>query len=509
MQRVDYLASLSLDAVWFSPFYPSALKDGGYDVDDYRAVDPVIGTLDEFAEVVRQFSQRGIRVIIDVVPNHSSDRHKWFRDALRAESGSPERDRYIFRDGVGPGGVAPPTDWQSLFGGSAWTRVDDGQWYLHMFTQHQPDWNWRNKEVRADFLRTLRFWADLGVAGFRVDAATALSKDMSEPLPSWAEVQPGLPPAFGGGGESTFPVGLHPLWDRDDVQQIYVEWREVFDTYDPPLFGVAEAWLPPERSRRYANSASLGQTLDLDLAQKRWNPVSYRESISRSVDLAAESGSTPTWVFSNHDIIRHPTRFARELITKRMEMMGVPVRLNEQLARQGLSRALAATALVLALPGSAYIYQGEELGLPEVEDLTESELIDRLMVAGRVVTRDGCRVPLPWEQSASNFGFGSSSYLPQPDWFAGFSVEAQSSDPSSTLSFYRRALAIRRALRSEDGLEWIDQEEAVAFRRAGGWISVTNFGSSPIEMPPGRLVLTSGPLSGAIHPDTTVWLVDS
>ncbi|MEE2815766.1 MAG: alpha-amylase family glycosyl hydrolase, partial [Actinomycetota bacterium] len=231
LSRVDYLAELGIDAVWLSPFYPSALADGGYDVDDYRDVDPRLGTLDDFDAMVSALHERGIKVIIDIVPNHTSNRHEWFQEALAAGRGSAARDRYIFREGEGENGELPPTDWVSVFGGPAWERVEDGQWYFHNFATEQPDLNWDNPEVREDFLTTLRFWSDRGVDGFRIDVAHMLTKDLSEPLPSSAEL-------------ALLPQdGTHPLIDRDDVHEIYAEWRKVFDSYDPPRTAVAEAWV--------------------------------------------------------------------------------------------------------------------------------------------------------------------------------------------------------------------------------------------------------------------------
>lgn len=299
ISRVDHLAELGVDAVWMSPFYPSALADGGYDVDDYRDVDPRIGTLDQFDVLVEALHVRGIRLIIDLVPNHSSDRHEWFQAALAAKAGSPERDRFIFRDGLGENGELPPSDWRSLFGGPAWTRVPDGQWYLHIFAKEQPDWNWANPEVHADFLRTLAFWGDRGVDGFRVDVANALTKRLPEVLPSQADL----------GDETLYAVGDHWLWDRDDVHDIYAEWRALFDRYDPPLMAVAEAWVPAERRVRYADAAGLGQAFNFDLLRADWDPEQFRTIVSDNLALAEPSGSSTTWVFSNHDVVRHATRY--------------------------------------------------------------------------------------------------------------------------------------------------------------------------------------------------------
>src|SRR3712207_3473147 len=247
--RIGYLADLGVDAIWLSPFYPSALADGGYDVDDYRDVAPELGTLADFDALVAAAHARNIKVIVDIVPNHTSDRHSWFVEALASPPGSAARARYIFRDGTGPDGSQPPSDWISHFGGPAWTRLPDGQWYCHLFAPEQPDLNWDNPEVREDFKTTLRFWADRGVDGYRVDVAHALAKDLSEPLRSKPVLE-----------DTTMPLdGSDPLFDRDEVHQIYAEWREVFDSYDPPRTAVAEAFAPSERRALYARPTELGQ----------------------------------------------------------------------------------------------------------------------------------------------------------------------------------------------------------------------------------------------------------
>ncbi|WP_112236573.1 glycoside hydrolase family 13 protein [Kribbella monticola] len=506
ISRVPYLIELGIDAVWLSPFYPSALADGGYDVDDYRNVDPRLGTLSDFDELVEALHTAGIKLIVDIVPNHTSNRHEWFREALAAQPGSPERDRYIFRDGTGPDGAEPPSDWDSVFGGSAWARTDDGQWYLHLFAAEQPDLNWHNQEVRADFLTTLRFWSDRGVDGFRIDVAHALVKDLSEPLPS----------------KTTLPRqsesnGLHPLWDRDEVHEIYTEWRKVLNEYDPPRSAVAEAFVPAARRARYASADGLGQAFNFDLLQADWDYGKFRKVIEENLALAEENGSSSTWVFSNHDVVRHATRYGLPNDPEGAWQDGKAWLLSNGTEPtvdvvQGLRRARAAVLLMLALPGSAYLYQGEELGLQEVGELPAASLQDPAYFRskGAEKGRDGCRVPLPWTIGGLSFGFGAGgSHLLQPTWFGQYSVEAQEGDPGSTLSLYRKALAVRRGLQTSEGLEWVDGVEwALHFKRPGGWQSVTNFGAAPIELPEGAVVLSSGPLEGDKLPsDTTAWLI--
>ena len=296
--RVDYLRSLGVDAVWLSPFYPSALADGGYDVDDHRDVDPRLGTLADFDAMVAALHAVEVRVIVDIVPNHTSNRHAWFVQALAAGRCAPERDRYLFRDGRGTGGEEPPNDWESIFGGSAWAPAGDGQWYFHLFAREQPDFNWDTREVRDDFLTTLRFWSDRGVDGFRIDVAHGLAKHLGEELPYQATLDE-LPRSGGG----------HPLWDRDEVHEIYAEWRTVFNSYEPPRTAVAEAWVERSRRPRYASPEGLGQAFNFDLLEADFDGPAFRRIVEDNLDLAAESGSSTTWVLSNHDVVRHATRY--------------------------------------------------------------------------------------------------------------------------------------------------------------------------------------------------------
>ncbi len=509
LSRIDYLKSLGVDAVWLSPFYPSALADGGYDVDDYRDVDPKIGTLDDFDDLVAALHAAGIRLYIDIVPNHSSNRHVWFQQALAAAPGSPERDRYIFRQGAGPDHAAPPNDWIAAFGGSVWEPVGDGWFYFHLFAPEQPDWNWDNPEVREEFLTTLRFWSDRGVDGFRVDVAFGLAKDLSEPFLTQEQVKAMLPGAN------------HPYFDRDGVDEIYRGWREVFNSYDPPRVAVAELWREySSRKARYATMESLGQAFFFDIMFAGFDAGRVRKVVEDVLGWAAESGSSSTWVLSNHDIVRHASRLGlpdpephdaeavvddcrRWLLSRGAE----PV---EDVAG-GLRRARALTMLLLALPGSTYLYQGEELGLREVADLPDSARQDPtfFLNTGYDVGRDGCRVPLPWTSDGPSFGFGTGpAHLPQPAWFADYSVQGQETDPASTLNLYRAALRLRRGLEGPEELEWLDAPTGVLrFARPGGWHCVTNFTGRPVEMPDGQVLVASGPLSdGSLPGETTVWL---
>lgn len=503
--RVSYLRDLGIDAVWLSPFYPSALADGGYDVDDYRDVDPRLGTLADFDAMVAALHGAGIRIIVDIVPNHTSNRHEWFVEALASPAGSAARARYIFRDGLGENGELPPADWTSAFGGPAWEPVGDGQWYLHYFATEQPDLNWDNPEVHEDFVRTLRFWSDRGVDGFRIDVAHGLSKKLDAELPTQAEMD--AMPHDGG----------HPLWDRDEVHEIYAEWRRVFDSYDPPRTAVAEAWVDSSRRPRYASPDGLGQAFNFDLLEAEFDADEFRSIVAANLALAAASGSSTTWVLSNHDVVRHATRYGLPPRSSAGEKHGsqwllsggtAPVLLREQ----GLRRARAASLFMLGLPGSAYVYQGEELGLHEVADIPAAERQDPAYFRnpGVDIGRDGCRVPLPWTRAGSSFGFGDdSAHLPQPAWFGDSSVEAEQGDPGSTLSLYRDALALRHALQTAEELEWVstDRADVLHVRRPNGWEIVLNFGIEPVALPAGEVLITSAPLDGGrLAGESAVWL---
>ncbi|MHC5797233.1 glycoside hydrolase family 13 protein [Lacisediminihabitans sp. FW035] len=502
--RVPYLQKLGVDAVWLSPFYPSALADGGYDVDDYRAVDPKLGTLDDFDDLMEALDDAGIRCIVDIVPNHTSDRHVWFREAIASARGSAARDRYIFRDGLGENGELPPADWTSAFGGPSWEPVGDGQWYLHYFATEQPDLNWKNRDVRDDFLETLRFWSDRGVAGFRIDVAHGLAKDLPDSLPTQAELD-------------ALPIdGSHPLWDRDDVHEIYAEWRTVFNSYTPARTAVAEAWVEADRRARYASADGLGQAFNFDLLEADFDAAQFRTIIEFNLALSETSGSSSTWVFSNHDVVRHASRYGLPPLHGRAVKQGAEWLLSGGVTPTidtalGLRRARAATLLELALPGSAYLYQGEELGLPEVASIPDAERQDPTFFRnhGTDIGRDGCRVPLPWTREGASFGFGTAgAHLTQPRWFGPLSVEAQESDPESTLTLYRRALEIR-GHRREGGLEWLEtgSDQVLAFRRSNGWMNVTNFGDIPWRLPEGRLLLSSAPIeNGDLPGAATAWL---
>jgi alpha-glucosidase len=501
--RMDYLADLGVDAIWLSPFYPSALADGGYDVADYRDVAPELGTLADFDAMVAAAKARGLKVVVDIVPNHTSDLHVWFQEALASEPGSAARNRYIFRDGTGPDGSEPPSDWISHFGGPAWTRLPDGQWYCHLFAPEQPDLNWDNPEVHEDFLKTLRFWADRGVDGYRVDVAHALAKDLSDPLRSKPTLE-----------DEGVPLdGTDPLYDRNEVHEIYAEWRrEVFDTYDPPRTAVAEAYAPSERRALYARPTGLGQAFNFDLLKADFGPQDFYDVITFCLGEAERTGSSTTWVLSNHDVVRHATRYGlpRGIDLDDWLMSDGQVPLVDE--ARGLRRARAATALMLALPGSSYLYQGEELGLHEVADIPLGALQDPIWVRtlNTKKGRDGARVPLPWTHEGASYGFGSgAAWLPQPAGFSQTAVSKQQGQPGSTLELYTQALQLRRRLQGAEELEWVSADgDVLHFVRPGGWHCLMNFGAAPAPLPAGQVVLSSStsPVVDELPGETTVWI---
>lgn len=504
LDRVDYLVSLGIDAIWLSPFYPSELADGGYDVADYRDVDPRIGTLDQFDELIERLHSHQIRVFVDIVPNHTSDQHVWFQEALAAAPGSPARERYIFRDGRGENGELPPSDLVSHFGPQGWSRVADGQWYMHLFAKEQPDLNWDNREVHDDFLKTLKFWSDRGVDGFRIDVAHALTKQL-DPLPARSSFTL----------EMMSSDGKDPLFDRDEVHEIYREWRQLFDQYNPPRVAVAEAWVHPNRRFAYAAPDELGQVFNFDLLTATFDAHSYRETIQKNLQFSAESGSSNTWVLSNHDVIRHATRLALPSGVDE-NLWYVANRMHPDLDLEtGIERAKAATLLILALPGSTYLYQGEELGLHEVFDIPSNQMQDPQWFRGegKLKSRDGCRVPLPWRASGQYFGFGGPAHLPQPGWYYEYAVDTQHGNPHSTLELYRSALRRRRELLTAETLDWIGDlpEGVLGFKRPNGWISITNFNSHEVKLhgfAHCEVLLSSNlnSTSGRLAANSTIWL---
>ena len=519
ISRLDYLASLSLDAIWISPFYTSPLHDGGYDVADYRSIDPRLGTLDDVSHLIEQAHARGMHVLMDIVPNHTSSEHAWFQELLAAGPESPAAERYIVRPGKA-GGTEPPNNWRSVFHGAGWSPLpapdgaDSGFWYLHLFDSTQPDLNWQHPEVVAEFESILRFWFDLGVDGFRIDVAHGMVK--AEGLPDVAEPSDE--------DEALLSEHRTPYWDQDGVHEIYRGWRAIADSYPDPRVFCGEAWVESEeRLARYLRPDELHTSFNFEYLKAGWNAARMRAVIDQTIATHATIGAPPTWVLSNHDVIRHRTRMAPLDTAGRADL------------DRGLHRARAATLFALALPGSAYLYQGEELGLPEVVDLPDEARQDPawLRSGGTDGVRDGCRVPIPWSGTDPSYGFGpgSSSWLPQPIEWADLSVQAQDSVEGSTLEFYRRALAARRAAASMgDGpLEWLPELEgepaALGIRRTAddgsSVLAIINLGEANLRLAPSlgiEVIVESGEMVAVVSedptseprlvvgPETAVWL---
>ncbi|GLY78073.1 glycoside hydrolase family 13 protein [Actinoallomurus iriomotensis] len=483
--RLDYLSKLGIDAIWLNPWYPSPMSDGGYDVADYRSIEPIFGTLAEAEKLIQEAHERDIKIIIDVVPNHSSDQSAWFQEALAAGPGSAARERFWFRPGREVDG-GPPNDWQSIFGGPAWTRVPDGEWYLHLFAPEQPDFNWNSPAVQEEFLDVLRFWLDRGVDGVRIDSAAVLIKDPD------AE-----------------PDGLDPYTDRDGVHEIYREWRRVSDTY-PGRFLIGEVWLPDqERFARYLRPDELHTAFNFDFLSCPWDPAALRRVIDDTLATHTPIGAPPTWVLSNHDVTRPVTRYGRPDTSFDHGDRKHGMTSDRDL---GVRRARAAALLAMALPGGVYVYQGEELGLPEVEDIPDALLQDPIWARSGHTDRgrDGCRVPLPWAGDAPPYGYGGEPWLPQPADWGPLTVEAQEPDPSSMLNLYRTALRIRRDKLGDGTLTWLPLgEDVLAFTRDSGLTCVVNLGREPVRLPEHQQIcLASGAVDGGLLPsDTAVWLL--
>ncbi|GAB3171143.1 glycoside hydrolase family 13 protein [Myceligenerans halotolerans] len=528
--RLDHLATLGIDAVWLSPFYRSPQKDAGYDVTDYRQIDPLFGTLDDFDAMRTRAHELGLRVIVDLVPNHSSDQHVWFQEALAAPAGSPARDRYMFRDGKGSDGAQPPNNWRSIFGGPAWTRLepadDDGpagpQWYLHLFDSSQPDLNWQNPEVRAEFEDVLRFWLDRGVDGFRVDVAHGMVKE--DGLPDWggkvamvegsdAADQAETTGAPGGSNEG-------PMFDQEGVHEIYRAWHKVLAEYVGDRCLVAEAWVSPmSRLARYVRDDEMQQAFNFAFLTTKWDAAGIRGVIAESLETMDAVGAPTTWVLSNHDVVRHASRLGLDRMADG-PMNGIGPEDPQPDAELGLRRARAATLLMLGLPGSAYLYQGEELGLPDHTTLPDDVRQDPAFfrTQGAETGRDGCRIPLPWEADRPGLGFGSSeaTWLPQPGSYRALAADQQYGVDGSTFEMYRAALGVRRAERlGQGGLAWVagyEHAKDVVALRVADVVVLTNLGKTPVALPgDAEVLIASGPLATSpegtgLPTDTTVWL---
>ena len=512
--RLTYLKKLGVDAIWITPWYPSPQKDHGYDVSDYMDIEPDYGTLSEAELMINEAHELGIKVIIDIVPNHSSDQHKWFIEALNSDPESKARNRYIFRNGKGDNGELPPNNWQSIFGGSAWERVREkdgrlGQWYLHLFAVEQPDFNWDNQEVYEYFEKVLKFWLDRGVDGFRIDVAHGMVK------------APGLPDIEEDLSSEMLAARRLPFWDQDGVHEIYRNWRRILNSYPGDRMAVAEAWVSPaSRIALYLRPDELANSFNFDFLTSIWDIQDLKRNIDLSLQAIQSVGAPASWVFNNHDVVRSVDRFALGLRPgvgeTTFDRHGDVSKLNLEI---GIRRARSGALLMLALPGGAYIYQGEELALPEVRDIPEDRLEDpRWFLSEKTDKgRDGCRVPLPWSANESgSFGFSineklgkENSWLPQPNWWGNYSAENQEHDPNSTLNLYRKALEIRKTeIGLGDGeLEWLNlSDQVLAFKRPGNFACIVNFGEA-FKIPNGEVLIASTSIEDGILPeDGALWM---
>ncbi|MCF8529320.1 MAG: glycoside hydrolase family 13 protein [Aquiluna sp.] len=500
-QRLPKLKELGVDAVWLSPFYTSPQKDAGYDVANYRDVDPLFGTLEDFDQMVDRAHELGLRVMIDLVPNHSSDQHVWFQNALNSEKGSKERSYYHFKDGKGENGELPPNNWQSMFGGPAWTRIEDGQWYCHLFDSSQPDLNWENQIVRDEFEDILKFWLDRGVDGFRVDQPHAMGKE------------PGLPdhPYVDEAGAG-FIEGREnpPMWFQDSVHEIFRSWRKILESYPGERAMCGEAYvLPLSFMAQWVRSDEFHQTFNFRFLDAGWDKDTLVAAIDESFEAFDGVGAPSTWVLNNHDVMRHASRFGGDY-GRTTASDGVGPENPQPNNELGIIKARAATLFMLALPGASYLYQGEELGLPEHTTIQPEFRQDPTFfrTSGQRVGRDGCRVPLPWEDGNESNGFNESgkSWLPQPQSYAALSRDSQETDSKSTLNLYKAALKLRADLALGEGsFDWVSTSESLSFVN-NGILVVHNFSNESIPFPDGEVLLTSSYGQTRLLPNTTAWI---
>ena len=519
--RLDSLAELGIDAIWFSPFMLSPQKDAGYDITDYKKIDPLFGNLDDFDELLKAANSKGIRIIVDMVPNHSSDQNALFQAALKAGPGSPERDMYIFRDGKGFFKSKAPNNWPSVFGGSTWTRIREpngkkGQFYLHIFDSSQPDFNWENPKVQAYFDDILRFWLDRGVSGFRVDVAHGLIKRAG--LPDTVEYSTEM-----GGAKGDDELTLeelerkNPYWGQPAVHDINRKFRKVIDSYDERIMA-GEAWIMPlTRMAEWVRSDEYHQAFNFDYMFAAWNKEGQKRSITDSLKAFGAVGAPSTWVLSNHDVIRHATRLAYNDGELPPQGDGIDGNFTQPDEARGIRRARAATSFMLGLPGGAYLYQGEELGLPEHTTLDGKYRQDPtwFRTKGKRVGRDGCRVPLPWEAgvgAANGFNTTGESWLPQPDNYRHLSRDKQTGVAGSTLELYKRLLKVRKTLGLGAGdFRWapeFENENSLAYVNQGVAV-VANFGTDPVVLPKGEVLVSSQvdlSADGYLETDQTAWI---
>lgn len=525
--RLESLAELGVDAIWFSPFFKSPQKDAGYDVSDYKDIDPLFGNLADFDALVAKAKTLGLRIIVDLVPNHSSDQHVWFQAALKAAPGSAERNRYMFRDGKGENGELAPNNWESVFGGQAWTRINEadgtpGQWYLHIFDSTQPDFNWENEEVREEFDSVLRFWLDRGAAGFRIDVAHGMIK--VDGLPDVVHHSSTM-----SGQDSPDDVKTqesedelisrlekeNPFWGQPGVHAINKRFRKILDEYDERVM-CGEAWVHPiSRMARWVRPGEYHQTFNFGYLETPWNKEKLQAVVTESLNAFGSVDAPSTWVLSNHDVIRHATRMGYDEIPRQGD--GVGPKYQQPDEAKGQRRARAASAFMLGLPGGAYIYQGEELGLPEHTTLENKYREDPTFFRtnGERVGRDGCRVPLPWEAGANDsngFSTTGKSWLPQPDSYKKYARSAQEGVAGSTLELYKSLLKARKQFDMGNGeFRWAPEfmDESLLAYINNGILVLSNFNGDPAVIPAGEILATTQhdlTIEGELEHDHTVWI---
>jgi alpha-glucosidase len=446
--RLDHVAGLGVDAIWLTPFYPSPDADFGYDVADYCDVDPRLGTLADFDALLADAHARGLRVLVDLVPNHTSIAHRWWREHPEWYVRAPE-----------------PNNWLSAFGGPAWSRDPErGDWYLHLFAPEQPDLDWHNPEVQDAFAGVLRFWLDRGVDGFRIDVAHGLFKDPDladedEPAPD------GEPLSF----------DRRRATDRPELHPLYRGWRRLAG--DRPLVG--EVFLSDQaRVAQYVRPDELHLAFNFALLFQPWDAAAIRRAIDETLAALRPVGATPTWVLESHDAERLVTRYG------------------------DARRARAAALLLLALPGTAFVYQGQELGLFEVE-LPAAARLDPVFFRtnGARPGRDGCRVPLPWEPEAPGYGFTTGTpWLPMPEGWGEESVALQHDDPGSMLALYRDAIRLRPR---GPHFEWLDSPPGTLVFARCDLVCCVNVDAERLEPPPGEVVLAT---DEALGPGSAAWV---
>ena len=493
--RMGYLADLGVDALWLSPCFASPQVDHGYDISDYRDIDPLFGSLADMDDLIATAHDYGIRVTLDFVPNHTSDQHPWFQAAVAAGRGSPERARFLFRDGRGVDGDEPPNNWLSVFGGPSWTRVNEpdgspGQWYYHLFAAQQPDLNWRNPEVVAEFVDILRFWLDRGADGFRIDVSDALIKDDSFP-----DTDHGDP--------------VIPKDASSPVHDIYREFRQVLDSYEGDRMAVIETGAEDDIVALFLRPDEMHLAFNFRFVHAGFDGSDLRDAIDSSLAANAAVGAPTTWVTDNHDTPRSVTRLGQDSVLAGAYIPGTMAAnvnggTDEDL---GTRRARALALVLLALPGATYIYNGQELGLPNVDDLPDSALQDPIWErSGHTLRgRDGCRVPMPWTRGV-HLGFTGSRatpWLPIPGEWAELSVASQQGRDDSMLALYREALALRRASTAlgRGELRWVSAQDVaddlLAFDLEGADETVRvllNLSEDPIDLPDGGMLLSSEPV---------------